>query len=234
MSDTPKLSVALSSDPRKWIPAIIGAVILGEALWSLFQLLLRDWAVPAITNLMGQGPTQNQNAFLAQPLLIAFVEACLAGILLVALMAWSTRRSWTVRVAVEPSSIPVAPPGPVVPAARVAPAIAAPSAPAAPVAAPVIATPVVAPPAAPRVVPPPAPEIPRVIEPQPVRAVVTEPIPSPSISNMETANLAGEPLPTVPASAPAKPPAPAPAPVKSKKPKKVYYNIVGEPIESDD
>ena len=233
MSDTPKMSVALSSDPRKWIPAIVGAVILGEALWSLFHLLLRDWAVPAITNVMGQGPTQNQNAFLAQPLLIAFVEACLAGILLVALMAWSTRRSWTVRVAVEPASIPVAAPVPV-PAARVAPAVAAPSAPAAPVAAPVVATPVVAPPAALRIVAPPAPEIPRAVEPQPAGVVAAEPAPSPSIASMETADLAGEPLPTVPATAPVKPPAPAPAPVKSKKPKKVYYNIVGEPIESDD
>jgi hypothetical protein len=54
------------------------------------------------------------------------------------------------------------------------------------------------------------------------------------MSNMDTADLAGEPLPKVAAGAPSKPPVPAPAPVKSNKPKKVYYNIVGEPIESDD
>jgi hypothetical protein len=118
VTNTPKLSVALSSDPRKWIPAIVGAVLLGEALWSLLQLLLRDWAAPAFMNLLGQGPTQNQNAFLPQPLLIAFVEACLAGIVLVLLMAWSTRRS---RVLAEYSSSSVPTSAPAVPAVRANP-----------------------------------------------------------------------------------------------------------------
>ena len=225
MSDTPKMSVSLSSDPRKWIPAIVGAVMLGEALWSLFQLLLRDWAVPAVMNLLGQGPTQNQNAFLAQPLLVAFIETCLAGIILVLLMAWSTRRSWTVRVAVDqPATIAVpstvsAPPvvrnAPTVPTASLAPAAAPQPAP------------------GPRIVPPTAPAPSREIETQPPSATVPEFKHAPSILTSETAELADAPAPPVAAAAAPKPPAPAPA-AKSKKPKKVYYNIVGEPIESDE
>jgi hypothetical protein len=226
VSDTPKMSVSLSNDPRKWIPAIVGAVMLGEALWSLFQLLLRDWAVPAVMNLLGQGPTQNQNAFLPQPLLVAFVETCLAGIVLVLLMAWSTRRSWTVRVAVDqtatiavPSTVsasPVMRNAPTVPSASLAPAASTPQ-----------------PAPGPRIVPPTAPAPSREIETQPPRATVPESKPAPPILTSETAELVDAPAPPVATAAAPKPPAPAPA-AKSKKPKKVYYNIVGEPIESDE
>jgi hypothetical protein len=221
------LSVSLSNDPRKWIPAIIGAVLLGEALWSLLLLLVRDWAAPAIANLLGQGPTHNQDAFLPQPLLVAFVETCLAGILLVLLMAWSTRRSWTVRVAVDQAATLNVPrtaqtpeivrTAPTVPSAPLIPAVP----PAAPqsISAPRTAAPVPAPPPK--------------TDTQPIRATVPESKPAFPISTAETAELSEAPAPLASAAAAPKPPAPAPAPEKSKKPKKVYYNIVGEPIESD-
>jgi hypothetical protein len=229
VSDSPKLSVSLSNDPRKWIPAIIGAVLLGESLWSLLQLLVRDWAVPAISNLLGQGPTHNQNAFLPQPLFIAFVETCLAGILLVLLMAWSTRRSWSVRLSVDQPatlSVPSAPRSPE--SVRTAPTVPAAS---------IVPTPapIAPPPAAPpRIEAPATSQLPREAEVAPIRTIVPETRPASPISTAETAELSEASAAPLASAATPKPPVPAPAPPKSKKPKKVYYNIVGEPIESDD
>jgi len=40
--------------------------------------------------------------------------------------------------------------------------------------------------------------------------------------------------PAPPPSPPSPPPAAAEAPAKTKKPKEIYYNLVGEPIESSD
>jgi len=225
------MPVALSSDPRKWIPAIVGGVILGEALWSLLQLLVRDWAVPAITNLLGQGPTQNQNAFLPQPLLIAFVQACFAGILLVLLMAWSGRRSRTLVVGTEPA-VSKAPVRDSAAAPADLPSVSAPG-PSAPVAAPVAValSPLAEEPAG----------VPRIVSPAAAAARESKAPPSSStyvrpaipLSTVETAEVAA--VPETPAAAVPVPPPPAPpAPPKSKKPKTVYYNIVGEPIESDD
>jgi hypothetical protein len=241
VSDTPKIPALAENDPRRWIAAIVGGVVLGEALWSLLQLLIRDWAMPALVNALGQGPTQNQNAFLPQPLFVAFIEACLAGIFLVLLMAWSGRGRRKVRVIVESR------------AARTVPAAAAPApVPAAtsyapPTPAPVLAASVSAPatPVVVAAVPPtssamhPAPVVSAAgveLPVEPARPVVTS-----QEATAETAEwkvAAEKPVPiaaptTVTTQAPPKP-APAPVPPKSKKPKTVYYNIVGEPIESDE
>lgn len=242
MSDTPKVPALAENDPRRWIAAIVGGVMLGEALWSLLQLLIRDWAMPALVNAFGQGPTQNQNAFLPQPLFVAFIEACLAGIFLVLLMAWSGRGRRRVRVIVEsraartvPAATAAAAPAPVPAATSYAPP---PPVPAAGVSAP--ATPVVVaavPRNAPGIEPAPVVSAARVELPvEPARSVVT------SKAAAETAEwkVAAEghvpvasPTPASTQAAPPKP-APAPVPAKSKKPKTVYYNIVGEPIESDE
>jgi hypothetical protein len=193
--------VVSATEPRRWIAAIVGGVLLGEALWSMLQLLIRDWAAPALANAMGQGPTQNPSAFEPLPLVIAFVEACVAAIVLVLLMSWAQRKT---RVVVRTVAAPVAPRAAVPQAPAVVPA----ARPVAPVSvAPVAASPAMAPPV----------------------PVVSAPV-SPAQAATVAAPAATVPLATVPvASQPvvAKPAAP-PAP---KKPKTIYYNSVGEPIE---
>ena len=42
--------VGSGSEPRRWIAAIVGGVLLGEAMWAMLQLLIRDWAAPALAN----------------------------------------------------------------------------------------------------------------------------------------------------------------------------------------
>ena len=188
------------TEPRRWIAAIVGGVLLGEALWSMLQLLIRDWAAPAVANAMGQGPTQNPAAFEPLPLVVAFVEACMAAIVLVLLMAWAQRKT---RVVVRTVTAAVAPSVPATPRAAAqsavvpAPAVAAPR----PVAAIPVA-PVAAPPVA-------APAVP----------VASTPV-APASAAAPVAATAVAPQPSKPAS----PPAP-------KKPKTIYYNSVGEPIE---
>jgi hypothetical protein len=226
MDETPKTPSTDPAvfDPKRWVAAIVGGVVLGEALWALLQILVRDWATPALTNLMGQGPTQNQRAFELQPLFIAFVEACLAGILLVIILAATRSKTRVVRVRRAPavpsqhrevvSTIPQ----------RSIPQTVDPL----PVERPVSSLPVntaypdyTAPISTyPPFEPTPAPE--------PMATSVFErPVPP--------APLATEtPKPTL--TEPPKPqPKPQPKPEsKPKKPKPVYYNIVGEPIESDE
>jgi len=247
VSDTPKVPALTGSDPRRWIAAIVGGVVLGEALWTLLQLLIRDWALPALMNAFGQGPTQNQNAFLPQPLFVAFIEACLAGIFLVLLMAWAGRGARRVRVIVDSRATSPAPT--MTPqgalgraAADYAPTVPAPVPQAASVSA-AAATPVV-------VATVPQPAMPMDVAPVVSAARVELPVepmrgPATPQAAAETAEWkvatesASVPVAApVPAATQAAPPKPAPAPVpakgKSKKPKTVYYNSVGEPIESDD
>jgi hypothetical protein len=71
----------------------------------------------------------------------------------------------------------------------------------------------------------------RATVPEQPRAAVSAPVPV-----AETSIPPSEPVKPVQATAPAPtPPPPQPSkPVKPKKQKEVYYNIVGEPIESDD
>ncbi|HXY52548.1 MAG TPA: hypothetical protein VEI01_24095 [Terriglobales bacterium] len=217
MEETPKLRPldAGTFDPKRWLGAVVGGVVLGEALWSMLQLLIRDWATPAVMNLLGQGPTQNREAFLPQPLLLAFVEVCLAGILLVLIFAWTNRGRRVVRVSV----------------ARASTKERAPAAP----------TPVAAPPIVPATGPlatsvreqtPPA-------MPQPVpRTEATETQPSafsPAPESVATpTRTIIPPLPAAPVAAVPAESAQAKPKSKPKKPKPVYYNIVGEPVESDD
>jgi hypothetical protein len=210
--------IVSATEPRRWIAAIVGGVVLGEALWSMLQILVRDWAAPALTNAMGQGPTKNPGAFDPLPLVIAFVEACAAAIILVLLMAWAQRR---VRVVVRTVTAPVAaqvavPPAATTPVARTVqasePRVAltpvVPSAPAAPVMAAQVPTP--------RPIPPVVTQ-PAVVQPTPVAA-------APAVSAPTPVAPVAAPVPAVQAPAKA-------APIAPKKPKVIYYNSVGEPIE---
>jgi hypothetical protein len=239
VSDTPKVPVVPANDPGKWISAIVGGVILGEALWSLIQLLVRDWGVPALTIVLGQGPTQNQSAFLPLPLLVAFIEVCLAGILLAILMAWSGRGSRGRRVRVIVESRAASSPAPaqsyVPPAPVETPAYIPPAAPVAPAPAPLAMPDQVSPKfSAPVATPARVPVVGEArLEPErgSGTAIMAPSAPSADASP-STDRMRPQPSPAPAAQpAPVVPPAP---PAKSKKPKKVYYNIVGEPIESDE
>ena len=221
--------IVSATEPRRWIAAIVGGVVLGEALWSMLQILVRDWAAPALTKAMGQEPTKNPGAFDPLPLVIAFVEACAAAIILVLLMAWAQRRvRVVVRTVTAPAAVQVVAPAAVaVPAVvavgatpvaravqtepRVVPAPVAPAAPAAPV----VTTQVTAPrPAAP---------IPSATPPAVPRSVAAAPVASTSVASTSVPSTAAPPaaVQTPPKAAPAAP----------KKPKTIYYNSVGEPIE---
>ena len=209
------IPVPASTELRRLVPAIVGAVLLGESLWNLLHLLVRDWGAPALANLLGQGPTTNQGAFEPLPLLLAFVETCVAGILLVSLMAWSRRgsRVVVVRSAQTAASISVVPPAteiqrqvePARPVEPVPPVHVETSTPSRPVPQPVL---------------------------QPVitqTVTVPEPVSPPPLAGPSPVAAAAPIVAAPKPSAPVEPPKP-----KSKKPKVVYYNSVGEPIESDD
>jgi hypothetical protein len=210
--------VPAASESRRWVPAILGGVLLGEALWALLHLLVRDWAVPAIINATGQGPTRNQGAFEPLPLLIAFVEACVAGIVLAILMAWSrrgTRVVTMVRAAAPGAAVPsIAPATAETPA--VAPVAARPVAPVAVTPAPVASVPVAA----------------TSMAATPAIAVQSmEPIRATPVMSAAPPPPAPAPVAAAPVRAAAEKPQPPPKP---KKPKPIYYNSVGEPVESDD
>lgn len=239
MSDSSvQQQIATANEPRKWIAAIIGGVVLGEALWSMLQILVRDWATPALQNALGQAPTHNQAAFEPLPLVIAFVEACLAAILLVLLMSMAQRRVRVVVRTVPASSVATQP---------AMTAISAPQVPVPPAPAPL-------PTASTRVAPatPPIASIPQtqrpvagaaaanvapVSIPATAAPIASTPIPRPP--QPQGAQVSPQPVPAPPASpqppiaAPSqpKPAAAKPVPAPPKKPKVVYYNSVGEPIE---
>jgi hypothetical protein len=210
-----------ATEPRRWIAAIVGGVLLGEALWSMLQLLIRDWATPALLNAMGQGPTQNPAAFEPLPLVIAFIEACIAAIVLVLLMSWAQRRTRIVVRTVVASSVPATPvverrsePRPSVAPTPVATASKVEVAPKPIGTAPI---PAVAAPRAAMVAP--TASVPNTASPRPVmpQAASAQAMAQPAASSQVA------PVPAAPVK-----PAPPPAP---KKPKVVYYNSVGEPIE---
>jgi hypothetical protein len=227
MSDTSSLPQQLVSAnvPRHWIGSIVGGVLLGEALWAMLQILIRDWAAPAILNATGQGPTQNTAAFEPLPLVIAFIEACVAGIVLLLLMSWAQRRARVVTIAavksVAATTVAAATPASVVPA-PVVPAMERRSEPR-PVAVPAYAPTRVAA-SAPRVASSantattaPLAAIPETAAAPPTAPIAVEPL---TVQPVATQPVVAQ----VAAAKPASPPTP-------KKPKTVYYNSVGEPIE---
>ena len=222
MEETPKLRPldAGTFDPKRWLGAVVGGVVLGEALWSMLQLLIRDGATPAVMNLLGQGPTQNREAFLPQPLLLAFVEVCLAGILLVLILAWTNRGRRVLRVSVARAAS----------TKERTPAVPTPVA-----SPPIVPSPALVPPATsvreqtPLTVPQPVTRLEAALtETEPPAAFSPAPESVPTATLFVTPPVAAPVAPKPAESAQAKPK------TKPKKPKPVYYNIVGEPIESDE
>jgi hypothetical protein len=218
-------------DARRWFGRIIIAVLLGEALWALIVSVMSNVVVPWLGDVMGQSsglPTSfTQRPYNYPELFVSVFEFCIAG-LVAAVLNYFFQRPATRRVKTSKGSVRTVTPGPirVVPQAatssaptetaapqfEITPAASAMSSPAQEVRAYPVIPSILIPAASGAPAPPlaPAPEArPAAIAP------ATPDVPKP---------VASKPVPVAPKAEPAKP----------KKPKNVYYNIVGEPMPSDD
>ena len=220
MDQPVKTFTSEGGDARRWMGRIIMAVILGEAIWSLIVSVMNNLVVPWLGDVMGQTsglPTSfTQRSYNYPDLFVSILEFCSAGIIAV-IVNYLFQRQRAGGVKPVKSSAPTAPvePAGVVPQAATAAATTQ---------------------ATSRVAPPP------VVKPDPVGAPVPvtiapaapDPIFAPGPVARPVAVAASAP-PFV-YSVPAKPlpPAPKAEPPKLKKPKEVYYNIVGEPVPSDE
>jgi len=221
MHQTLKTFTSEGADARKWFGRIIMAVVLGEAIWSLIVSVMNNLVVPWLGDVMGPSsglPTSfTQRPYDYPELFISVLEFCIAGILAV-MLNYFLQRQRAGRVKPERCSVPTAAvePARVVPQATAAePTTQAgsPVAPSAPVAKPDAVTP-----PAPVTVAPVAPG--QFVAPAPVaRPVAVAPLALPLANS-----VAVKPLPSAPKAVPS----------KLKKPKEVYYNIVGEPMPSDE
>jgi hypothetical protein len=221
---------------RNWIGQIIVAVILGEAIWNLIVSVMNNLVVPWLGDVMGQSsglPTSfTQRPYNYPDLFISVVELCIAGII-AAILNHFFRQRKPERAKRAGGSVPTAPvetarvvPHAMAPAALTHPAMnqaamnqaAAPVSPPVPAPKPVIArAPVAVAPAPPTPVDAPA---------SVAKSVAVTPLATPVAKSEST------PLPSTPTVGPSKPPSKPPA--KPTKPKEVYYNIVGEPLPSDE
>jgi hypothetical protein len=84
-----------SADSRKWIGAIVIAVVLGEAIWGFLVSITVNLALPAMAKMMGgdaRSPLYlGQGDFNVQALFTSFLELCFAGIIAVLLNSWSQK-----------------------------------------------------------------------------------------------------------------------------------------------
>ena len=229
MDQTVKSFSSEATDTRRWMGRIIVAVILGEAIWGLIVAVMNNVVVPWLGDVMGQSsglPTSfTQRPYNYPDLFVSVLEFCIAG-LVAAVLNYFFQRPTTKTIRTVKSSAPAA----AVEPARMFPQPATTAA--------LTQTPAPYPPPAPLMKPAPVEvQASAAVPAAPAVAPVTEPAPpaSPAPSVMESA--AARPLPTAPVANPATTPplpAPKPEPAKPKKPKNVYYNIVGEPMPSDD
>ena len=230
-----------SEDPRKWIGRIIMAVILGEAIWNLIVSVMNNLVVPWLGYLFGQSsglPTSfTQRPYNYPDLFVSILEFCIAA-LVAAIINYFFQRPRAVRVRTVKSAVPTAPVEPV----RVIPRSEAPAPQPQAAMTPATTTqPRLTQPALTQATMPVAPPAP-VTKPVAVAAAppVTVAPPMPTAPVVAPAPIA-KPLtvapakPSVPvAAAKPQPPPPKAEPAKPKKTKEVYYNIVGEPMPSDD
>jgi hypothetical protein len=217
-------------DTRRWIGRLIIAVLLGEALWGLIVSFMNHVFVPWLGDVMGPSsglPTSfTQRPYNYPELFVSVFEFCIAG-LVAAIINYFFQRPVARRVKTS-KSVPTSAPGPI----RVVPP-AATSSKQTETAPPQFG---IAPSASPDSAPAQDvrmyPVIPSILVP----AAPAEPAaPVAAVPEAKPAAIAPV-VPAVPkpvASKPA-PPAPMAEPTKHKKPKNVYYNIVGEPMPSDD
>jgi hypothetical protein len=215
MDQTGQAFTFYGSDGRKWIGRIIVAVILGEAIWNLVVSIMNNVIVPWLGDFFGQSsglPTSfTQRPYNYPDLFVSVVEFCIAGLVAAIFNYFLERRgSGKVRTPVSPRADGVQVVSQLAPA-PVAQVISHTS-PAVPLGRPSLIS--SAPPA---VSPLPAPA--SQVNPGPTAKPVGVPPAAPRVMSSE-------------AKAPSL--APKTEPLKPKKPKEVYYNIVGEPIPSDE
>jgi large-conductance mechanosensitive channel len=225
------------ADQRGWIGRLIIAVLLGEAIWGLIVSVMNNVIVPWVGDAMGTSsglPTSfTQRPYNYPELFVSVFEFCIAG-LVAAILNYLLQRPAVRRVKTLKSTPAAA--GPI----RVVPQVASSSARGD--SAPLAFTPAVSPASAPEqdvrmypVIPsiliPAASETPA---PPAAPAPVAKPIEERPIEAKPVAVAPPAPVLAAPAAAKPQPPAPKAAPAKPKKPKNVYYNIVGEPMPSDD
>ena len=212
MDQSVKTITSDAADTRQWIGRIIMAVILGEAIWGLIVSVMNNLVVPWLGDVMGPSsgvPTSfTQRPYDYPDLFVSVLELGIAG-LVAAVLNNFFQRSTAGRLRAVKSTVPTA----AIESERVIP-------PAAPAAVPHQATMTLATlPLAPEPVAP-APPAP-LVEPATVARPMAVAPPAPPVVN----SVATKPLP---------PPAPRAEPAKPQKPKEVYYNIVGEPMPSDE
>ena len=234
MEQPAKIVTPEGTDTRNWIGRLIVAVILGEAIWNLIVSVMNNLVVPWLGDVMGQSsglPTSfTQRPYSYPDLFVSVVELCFAGIV-AAILNHFFQRATVKKV----KAMKIAPPAPLAPGLSVRQPVemtqpvtsqkemiqpvmtrAASS-----VAVPRVegeAVPVVAPVAA---VPAPVPPVPG-----DATATISKAV---SAASPSVANSAAKLSPAVTKPEPAKLESPKP-----KKPKAVYYNIVGEPVSSDE
>jgi hypothetical protein len=208
MDQTLKTIPSDAADARKWIGRIIMAVILGEAIWSLIVSVMNNLVVPWLGDVMGPSsgvPTSfTQRPYDYPDLFVSVLELAIAG-LVAAVLNNFLQRPTAGRLRPVKSTVPTA-------AFESEPVIP-------PAAGPHQATmthgtlPLAPEPVAP------APPVP-LVEPATVARPIAVAPPAPPVVK----SVATKPLPPAPKAEPAKP----------QKPKAVYYNIVGEPMPSDE
>ncbi|HEV3208354.1 MAG TPA: hypothetical protein VGZ28_15495 [Terriglobales bacterium] len=234
MDQPAKIMTSEGADARKWIGRIIMAVILGEAIWSLIVSVMNNLVVPWLGDIMGPSsgvPTSfTQRPYNYPELFVSILELGIAG-LVAAVLNYFVQRPTAGRVK---------------PVKRVVPAFD-------------LESPRVIPPAAPAVVPrqgtmthaalslapepaapaPPAAKLEPVTPPAPVRVAPEPPVPpAPPVAPAPIAKPPAVATPASPVANPVAakplPPPPKAEPAKPKKPREVYYNIVGDPMPSDE
>ena len=217
MDQAVKTLTSEGSDARKWMGRIIAAVILGEAIWSLIVSVMNNLVVPWLGDVLGQSSglpaSFTQRPYDYPDLFVSILEVCIAGSMAVILNYFFRQKSGSVKAIKSP--VPIAP---VQPAGVVPQAVTA-----------VVRTQATSPVAvlAPQATPHP------VTPPQPVPVAQAGPPPFVSPARPVTVVPPTLPVATSVAAKPL-PMAPKAEPPKMKKPKEVYYNIVGEPVSSDD
>lgn len=206
------------ADARRWMGRIIIAVILGDALWALIVSVMNCLVVPWLGDVMGQSsglPTSfTQRPYNYPELFVSILEVGIAGLVAAILNYFFQPRAAKIKTVKSPA--PTAPAGPVRALSQYTASPApSPVVPAAPVATTHAAIP-----------------------PGPVSVAPVAPVPpaAPALSPIAGPMAVAPPAPAVakPVAAKPQPPAPRTEPAKPKKPKEVYYNIVGEPMPSDE
>jgi hypothetical protein len=218
MGNISEKSTATETDPGKWLGRVIVGVLLGEAIWNLIVSAMNNLFVPWLGDVMGQSSglpaSFTQRPYNYPDFFVSFWQSCVAAFM-AAVLNYFFQRQTAARAKPAKTAVQVRPvEAPVSISQNPALELASrePSSPTA-------AVPVVKPDpvmyASVTAVPP---------------APITEPVPA-----VRPAAVAQE-LPPDPPLSTAKPPQSVPK-IESKKREKrkeVYYNLVGEPLPSDE